>query len=110
MTPQAGAAAAEQAKSCKVPIASAVLTNAPGAAPLMVQLRSGNYISPPFTLTDVPQRVAVPYPAAFETGKGIISVEGAAKGTTITLFPTVTVDSPVPSFTINVWWTTQKSC
>jgi hypothetical protein len=110
MAASIAAAAAEQAKSCKAPIASAVLTNAPGAGPRIVQIRSGNYISPPFTLSDVPQRVAFPYPAPFEAGKGVLSIEGAVKGTTVTLHPTATVDPPAPSYVINVWWPVGKSC
>jgi hypothetical protein len=104
----AAAALGEEAKSCKAPLAEVVLKNAPGAAPGLVQIRSGSYLSPPFTLTDAPQRIAIPFPTPYQTGRGVIVVEGASSGATITLYPTITVASG--SYPINIWWTPGKSC
>jgi hypothetical protein len=108
LAPGVAVAMEEDAKSCKAPLAEVVLLNAPGAAPGLVRIRSGSYVSPPFTLTDAPQRIAIPFPTPYQTGRGVIVVEGANIGATISLYPTNTVSSA--SFPINIWWTPQKSC
>lgn len=108
LAPNAAAVMGEEAKSCKAPLAEVVLKNAPGAAPGLVRIRSGSYVSPPFTLTDAPQRIAIPFPTPYQTGRGVIVIEGATTGATISLYPTNTVTSG--SFLINIWWTPRKSC
>ena len=108
LAPNAAALMGEEAKSCKAPLAEVVLKNAPGAAAGLVRIRSGSYVSPPFTLTDAPQRIAIPFPTPYQSGRGVIVVEGATTGATISLYPTNTVTSG--SFPINIWWTPQKSC
>ena len=110
MSPGVAAQAAEEARNCQIPLANIVLTNAPGASSGLVRVRSGRYLSPPFLLTDAPQRIAIPFPAPYQTGKGTILVEGAASGTTVTLAPTITVNSMTGGYPINVWWTPRKSC
>ncbi len=108
LAPNVAAALGEEAKSCKAPLAEVILKNAPGAAPGLVRIRSGSYLSPAFTLTDAPQRIAIPFPTPYETGRGVIVVEGAGSGATITLYPTITVASG--SYPINIWWIPRKSC
>jgi hypothetical protein len=108
LAPNAAAVMGEEAKRCKAPLAEVVLKNAPGAAPGLVRIRSGSYVSPPFTISDAPQRIAIPFPTPYQTGRGVIVVEGANAGATISLYPTNTVTSG--SFPINIWWTPQKSC
>jgi hypothetical protein len=108
LAPSTAAAMGDEAKSCKTPLAEVALKNAPGATPGLVRIRSGSYISPPFTVTDAPQRIAIPFPTPYQTGRGVIVVEGATTGATISLYPTNTVTSG--SFPINIWWTPQKSC
>jgi hypothetical protein len=108
LAPGVAAALGEEAKSCKAPLAEVVLKNAPGAAPGLVWIRSGSYVSPPFMLTDAPQRIAIPFPTPYQTGRGVIVVEGANTGATISLYPTNTVTSA--RFPINIWWTPGKPC
>jgi hypothetical protein len=108
LAPGAAAAMGEEAKSCKTPLAEVVLKNTPGAAPGLVRIRSGSYLSPSFMLTDAPQRIAIPFPTPYQTGRGVIVVEGANAGATITLDPTATATSG--NFPINVWWVPKKSC
>jgi hypothetical protein len=60
---------ASRAKECSVPLAQVAIWK------------------PVFTLTDAPQRVAIPFPAPYASGQGVISVEGAANGAVIGLRP-----------------------
>jgi hypothetical protein len=111
LTPGVGAAALQEAKACRIPLANVVLVKAPGDAGVgMVRIRSGSYVSPPFRLTDAPQRIAIPFPAPYETGRGTLIVEGAAAGASISLVPGLSVPSGAASFPINVWWRVGKPC
>ena len=71
---------ASHAKECSVPLAQVAIWKTPGASGGAIRIRSGSYISPVFTLTDAPQRVAIPFPAPYASGQGVISVEGAGRG------------------------------
>jgi hypothetical protein len=54
---------------------------------MTIRLRSGNYISPNFSLTDAPVRVALPYPAPYEAGHGTLSVIAVGGEATVSLLP-----------------------
>jgi hypothetical protein len=78
---------ASRAKECSVPLAQVAIWKTPGASGGAIRIRSGSYISPVFTLNDTPQRVAIPFPAPYASGQGLISVEGAADGAVISISP-----------------------
>ena len=78
-------AATDDARQCKVPLAFVTLSMTQGSAAL--RIRSGSYVSPTITLTEAPRRVAVPFPAPYPTGKGVISIEGNARGVNVWLTP-----------------------
>jgi hypothetical protein len=110
LDPKLAGAAVEDARQCKVPLASVILAAAPGAPPGSVRIRSGGYLSPPIAVTNAPQRVAVPFPAPYPTGKGILSVEGAATGLTVWLSPAWQVGTLNGSAHINVIWFPKNPC
>src|SRR5215471_10174224 len=78
LDPVTSKAAVDDAKSCKAPLAWVTLVKRPGSRGGMVRIRSGSYLSPPFQLTDAPQRIAIPYPAPYPTGRGVLSLVGDA--------------------------------
>ena len=80
-------AAAEDARQCKTPLAFVTVVAEPGSVPGSIRIRSGDYLSPSIRVTDSPRRVAVPFPAPYPTGKGVLSVEGSARGLTVWLSP-----------------------
>jgi hypothetical protein len=110
LAPQAAPALEAEAKSCTTPLASVVLSKATTGAAGAVRVRSGDYVSPSFTLTDAPQRVAIPYPAPYLTGKGIIAIEGNATDAVIGLAPAQSFATLAGSAPIQVWWTPKKPC
>jgi len=98
------------ARACKTPIAWVTVWRQPGTAGGSVRIRSGGYLSPAFVASDAPQRVAIPYPAPYETGRGVLWVIGEAKGLEIYLYPgwiMPTLDGTAP---INVIWTPTDPC
>lgn len=98
------------AKSCKAPVAWVMLTKQPGSAGGSVRIRSGAYLSPPFHVTDVPQRIAIPYPAPYETGRGVLWVIGESSGLAIDLYPRWSIPSLNGAAAINVVWTPGDPC
>lgn len=101
---------ADEAKSCKVPLAQLTIAKLPGASGGTIRIRSGSYLSPPFQLTDAPQRIAIPFPAAYPVGHGEISVEGNASGAMISLLPGWALASVNGSAVHRVFWKTGNPC
>ena len=101
---------ASRAKECSVPLAQVAIWKTPGASGGAIRIRSGGYISPAFTLTDAPQRVAIPFPAPYAIGRGVISVEGAADGAVISVSPAWHINSLVGSASLDVVWTPKDPC
>jgi hypothetical protein len=102
-------AAVEDAKNCKVPLAWVTLTQRPGGNGGMVRIRSGTYLSPPIKLTPVPQRVAVPYPAPYPVGHGVLTLVGEADGVGFYLTPGGVHDVN-GAYPVNVRWQVRNPC
>ena len=104
------AALMADAKSCRAPLAVMTLTKTAGTTGGMIRIRSGSYLSPAFSVTDSPQRIAIPFPAPYAAGHGILSVEGAATGVELTLYPTWSAPNLDGAGIINLVWDTNKPC
>jgi hypothetical protein len=103
-------AAVEDAKSCKAPLAWVTLVKRPSSRGGMVRISSGSYLSPPFLLTDAPQRIAIPYPAPYPTGRGVLSLVGDADEVWFYLTPGWFVQTLKGTASINVHWTPRNPC
>lgn len=108
LAPEQKAKIVEDAKACRAPLATVTFTKVDGGG--TVRIRAGGYLSPPFVVGDTPVSVAIPFPAPYETGKGEISIEGAAKGVFLQLSPGLNVDNTAGALKIPVWWKTDKPC
>jgi hypothetical protein len=106
LTPDARPDLVEQADKCVIPIAYVSVVSTGGEE--TVRIRSGNYVSPQLTITQTPQRIAIPWPAPYQTGRGQISIEGDTKGALVSLYPTWRIDSS--GLVENVWWVPEKHC
>jgi hypothetical protein len=109
LSPSAAPALVAGAKSCTVPMANLIIYNEAGASG-MIRIRSGGYLSPEFQLTNTPQRVAVPFPTPYETGAGVLMVEGNTSGAVVLLSPGWHANSVNGATAINVVWTPKKPC
>jgi hypothetical protein len=98
------------ARSCKIPMASVSVAKLPSAQGGVIRIRSGPYLSPRFSLTDQPRRIAVPYPAPFEKGSGTISVEGDLTSVIVGLTPPIKIDRLTGQRELSVWWSPLKPC
>ncbi len=110
LNPSASTQLVAEAKDCKVPLARVMISKTPGSSGGTIRIRSGNYLSPPFQLTDTPQQVATPFPAPYPAGRGVISIEGNANGAIVSLYPAWTVGTVNGSVAHNVVWKPNKPC
>ncbi len=110
LTPSVAGALIEDAQRCRIPLVS--MTIEKGTAPLgsTIRIRSGNYVSPYFTVTDSMRRIAVPYPAPYGSGSGTFTFEGTAKGVVMGLTPTRAILDLPGSQTIPVVWRAVPPC
>lgn len=99
-----------EAKACRAPLGQMRLSKMAADAGGVVRIRAGNYLSPAFNIADGPINIAVPFPAPYETGKGEITVEGAAKDVFVELTPGLKIDTTGGVQRIPVIWNTSKPC
>jgi hypothetical protein len=100
----------EAADGCSRPLAWVSIVREPGQPGTSVRLRSGNYFSPLFQLSDVPTRVAIPYPAPYERGQGQLTVVGEGGEAAIALRPTWHVVLQGAGAVRNVTWHPSRRC
>jgi hypothetical protein len=95
---------------CRRPLAWVSLVSAPGEPPSRIRLISGTYYSPIFEVSAVPVRVAIPFPAPYETGHGTLTVIDVGGSATISLLPAWRVSAQDGKTTHAVTWHPVKSC
>jgi hypothetical protein len=78
--------------------------------PTTIRLRSGSYFSPLFALSDAPQRIALPYPAPYETGHGVLTAMIISGRAMIALTPHWLVTAQHGGTTGEVYWLPHNSC
>lgn len=110
LTPGPAGQIVAEAKSCKTPMAFVTLFKQPVSAGGTIRIISGAYVSPPFQITGTPQRVAIPYPAAYPAGKGLLAVQGEASGVIVSLYPDWRIDALHGLRSTDVVWAPDKPC
>ena len=109
LDPGTSKAAVDDAKNCRVPLAWVTLTQRPGERGDLVRIRSGTYLSPPIKLTPAPQRVAIPYPAPYPAGRGVLTLVGEANQVGFYLTPGGVHDVD-GAYSVNVRWQVRSPC
>jgi hypothetical protein len=100
----------DDAKHCRVPLAAITIAKGTAQAGGSIRIRSGSYVSPWFNVSEGSQRLAIPYPAPYGAGSGVLVVEGDATGAILGLTPTkVMLDLPTAE-SISVVWRPKSPC
>ena len=110
INPTVAAQLAAEARNCTLPLAHVTIAKLPGAAGGSIRIRSGNYVSPLFQVTEVPQQVAIPFPGPYSLGHGEIGIEGNVSGAVISLRPGWAVTTLNGSAVRNVVWKPGNPC
>lgn len=98
------AALEKQSKDCGPPLAWISIARAPGQPAGEIRLQSGSYFSPLFPLGDSPVRIAIPYPAPYATGHGVLAAFVAGGAAIVRLTPSWHVTTLNGRNTQNVTW------
>ena len=104
------AAQMKQPRNCGQKLAWITVVRRPGEPAGTVRLRSGSYFSPIFALSDTPMRVAIPYPAPYESGQGSLSVLGTGGEAVVALSPAWRVSPKMGTAERAVTWHPTGSC
>ena len=110
LTPSAAGALVEEAQRCKIPLVSMTIEKGSAAIGSTIRIRSGNYVSPYFTITEGVQRVAVPYPAPYGAGGGTMVIEGSANGAIVGFTPVKKMIDLPGTQSIPVVWRPVNPC
>lgn len=97
-------------RGCGDRLAWVTLARAGGETPQMARLRSGTYYSPRFAVSNMPVRVAIPYPAPYASGHGTLTVLGVEHDLVVTLSPAWHVLASNGTATHAVTWQPAASC
>lgn len=97
------------AKACRIPMAVLTLRARPGQAGT-VRIRSGDYWSPSIRVSNEALRVAIPYPAPYETGVGDLAIEGYGASYDVFLRPGWISAGRRGVSLVHVWWTPKQPC
>ncbi len=97
-------------RDCGGRLAWVTLSRSDDATAQMARLRSGNYFSPAFAVTKTPVRVAIPYPAPYESGHGTLTVLGADENLAVALSPAWQIPVTTGAATHAVTWRPVGSC
>ncbi len=110
--PNAALAQFREAKDggCRRPLAWVSLVSPPGEPPSRIRLISGTYYSPIFQVSETPVRVAVPFPAPYETGHGTLTAIDVGGSATISLLPAWRVSAQEGKATRAVTWRPVTNC
>jgi hypothetical protein len=95
---------------CRRTLAWVSLVSAPGEPAGHIRLVSGNYYSPVLDVSATPVRVALPFPAPYETGQGALSAIDVGGSATIALLPAWRVSAQDGKTTRAVTWHPVKNC
>ena len=110
ISPEQIAQLLREREACKRRLAWVTVMLSPGQAGGRIRLQSGAYLSPAFTLSAAPVRVALPYPAPYPTGHGTISVLGTTADAVVALTPPWHVSAQEGLHAREVTWTPVGGC
>jgi hypothetical protein len=99
----------ENARRCREPLGRVAIWHSTSTRGGTVSIISGSYQSPQFTLTTTPTLVALPYPAPYASGRGVLTVVGESNDFGIALRPRL-ITQIKGTLPIQVWWTPVGGC
>jgi hypothetical protein len=110
LTPESQRIAQSDSRQCRYPIAFITVSTPGNPAGGTVTFRTSKYRSPPFHVSDKPQRIALPNPLPDSGGLDPLTAEGDAKGMLVSLYPTVQMEPTNGSATVTVRWHARPPC
>ncbi len=110
LTPESQRLAQSDSRQCRNPIAFITVATPGNPAGGTVTFRTSKYRSPPFHVTDRPQRIALLNPLPDSGGLDPLSADGDAKGLLVSLYPTARMEPVNGTATVTVRWPARPPC
>jgi len=111
LAPGAQQTARSDPRECRFPMGFITVVTPGNPAGGTVSFRTSKYQSPPFHVTDKPQKIAIPLPVPPETGGvDLLSVDGNVTGLLVSLSPTVRMEPINGVATVKVRWLPRPPC
>lgn len=111
--PQQREAVAAKAKNCEQPLFEMRIEGIFGSATPpsgTIKIKAGNYVSPAFTVSNKPIRLAVPMPPAGSPGYNSIEIIGQATAVRVSMTPSKNYPVVSGAITEPVIWVPPASC
>jgi hypothetical protein len=110
LAPDQAARLMGEARRCREPLARVAIWHSPNTPGGMISIISGSYHSPSFALAATATLVALPFPAPYASGQGILTVVGEASDFAISLKPLRMTKEIKGTLPIRVTWTPVEGC
>jgi hypothetical protein len=110
LAPDQAARLIAEARRCQEPLARIAIWHSAATPGGIVSIISGAYRSPRFALAATATLVAIPFPAPYASGQGLLTVVGEAKDFAISLQPVHMSTELKGTLPIRVWWTPIGGC
>jgi hypothetical protein len=110
LNPGAQQNAQSDSRGCRFPMGFLTVATPGNPAGGTVRFRTSKYRSPPFQVTDKPQRIAIPHPLPETGGIDLLSADGDAKGLVVALYPTTRMEPINGTATVKVRWRPRPLC
>jgi hypothetical protein len=110
LAPDQAARLIAEARRCQEPLARVAIWHSAATPGGIVSIISGAYRSPRFALAATATLVAIPFPAPYATGQGLLTVIGEAKDFAISLQPVNMSAELKGALPIHVRWTPVGGC
>ncbi len=102
--------ARSDSRECRFPMGFITVATPGNPAGGTVSFRTSKYQSPPFHVTDKPQRIAIPHPLPETGGFDLLSADGDAKGLVVALYPATRMEPVNGTATLKVIWRPRPPC
>ncbi|WP_027545023.1 hypothetical protein [Bradyrhizobium sp. WSM2254] len=110
LTPTAQQTAQADSRECRFPMGFITAATPGNPAGGDVIFRTSKYRSPPFHVTDKPQRIAIPNPLPETGGVDLLSADGEAKGLMVSLTPIARMEPVNGTSAVKVIWHRRPAC
>jgi hypothetical protein len=102
--------ARSDSRECRFPMGFITVATPGNPAGGTISFRTSKYQSPPFHVTDKPQRIAIPHPLPETGGVDLLSADGEAKGLVVALYPAARLQPVNGTATVKVIWRPRPPC
>ncbi len=97
-------------RDCSYPMGFVTVVSSGGVNSGTFRLVTSKYRSPPFPISSIPQRVAIPHPLPATGGVDVLTIDGAATALTVALYPTAIMTPTTATATVRVYWPPSPAC